>query len=358
MLRRLFPCASALLVLFAAPQASFSQAPPRTQALPAIDEEAFVAVGGVDQWVSIRGDDPINPVLLIVGGTSVDGPGTVMSPFVRTFGPWERQFTVVQWDTRGAGKTFAQAGQKVGADLTLDQIVSDGLELTERLRARLGKRKIIVLGVNFGSTVGVEMVERRPDLFAAYVGVGQIVENRAASERYAYERLLRLARAAHDDAALADLKLAGPDVWRQPRDPAKVAAFLRAREHYAPPAPNFAVVRDEVLHAPHWSMADALAIQAGMQASEAQLGQDWGEHFDFTHLGATIAVPVVLIQGAENDTAPTPAAKAWLGRIPAPSKTFDVIAGAGNHAIETHNAAVLDALVHDVRPLARGDAAP
>lgn len=315
-----------------------------------VDEQAFVVIGGIRQWVTIRGTDRANPVLLIVGGTQVDGPGAVMSPYVRTFLPWESNFTVVQWDPRGAGKTFVENGGVAGPDLTIEQLVQDGLELADYLRGRLGKSKIVLLGVNFGSTLGVKMIMARPDRFSAYVGAGQIVSNRAARERFGYDRLLRLATAAGDEAALADLRISGSDPWREPRDPARVAAFQRAGARYRPPNPANPMAI--ALSAPHWTRADLMAAQRAGVLSEQAMGQAWGETFDFSTLGPDLEVPVFVIQGADNDTAPTPMAQAWLERIHAPQKLFLAIPVAGNHAIETHTEAFLALLDQHVRPVA------
>lgn len=317
-----------------------------------VDEEQFLEIGGIRQWVTIRGDDRANPVLLIVGGNSVDGPGATMSYLLRTFQPWERDFTVVQWDPRDAGKTFVENGKAIGPDVTIDRMVQDGIEVAEDLRRRLGKRKIVLMGINFGSTLGVKMAMARPDVFSAYVGAGQIVRSRAEAERFGYARVLRLATAAHDEAALADLAISGPEPFRQPRDPAKVAAFVSAGAKYRPPNPDPAEKIKEAASAPNWTVPELMAAQAAMPAAEEKLGRDWGEHFDFDTLGPTLRVPVFVIQGEDNDTAPTPFAEAWLDKLKAPKKGFVAIPVAGNHAIETHGAAFLDALDKQVRPIA------
>ncbi|MET3666439.1 alpha/beta hydrolase [Caulobacter sp. 1776] len=315
-----------------------------------IDEEDFVQIGGIKQWVTIRGADRANPVLLIVGGTQVDGPGAILSPYVRTFQPWEKDFTVVQWDPRGAGKTFVANGGTIGPDLTIDRLVQDGLELSDDLRARLGKARIVLLGVNFGSTLAVKMVQAKPELFSAYVAAGQITKPRAEREQFGYERLLRLATAAKDEASLADLKLAGPDVWRQPRDPARVAAFQRVFVKYRPPVP--ANPMQEALSAPHWTMDELMAAQGAAARNEQVLGKAWGEGFDYASLGSNLKVPVFVIQGEEATSSPAPMAKAWLDGLTAPKKVFVTIPGAGNHALETHTAAYLDLLDQYVRPVA------
>lgn len=315
-----------------------------------VQEEGFVRIGGVEQWVTIRGEDRANPVILLVGGTGRDGPGTVFSPFTAAFRPWERDFTVAQWDMRGAGKTFARAGRRIGPDLTLDRLTADGLELTDYLRGRLGKRRIVLLGADFGSTVATRMALARPEAFAAYVGVGQASGNRAAVERAGYDRLVGLAKAHHDTAALGDLQVAGPDAWRPPRDPTRVAAFVRVSRRYHAPNPPDQI--GDVLTAPHWSLLDAYALRQGMFASEAAIGRDWAERFDFASLGPVFEVPVFVIQGDQRLDAPTPLAAAWFDRITAAEKRLVVIRGAGNHGLQTHGAEHLAALDRYVRPLA------
>ena len=75
-----------------------------------IDEASYVAIGGIEQWIKIRGEDRSNPVLLFLHG----GPGDVTNPWsFAFFAPWEKYFTVVQWDQRGAGKTLRKTGKAV-----------------------------------------------------------------------------------------------------------------------------------------------------------------------------------------------------------------------------------------------------
>ena len=76
--------------------------------------EAFVALNGVDQWVTIRGENRANPVLVLIGGAG-NAFGAPFSPFVRTFRPSEARYTLVQWDPQGCGKTFAKAGRQIPA---------------------------------------------------------------------------------------------------------------------------------------------------------------------------------------------------------------------------------------------------
>jgi pimeloyl-ACP methyl ester carboxylesterase len=86
-----------------------------------IVEQRFVRVGGIDQWIQLRGEDRANPVLLVLHG----GPGWPNAVFTLPLRPWERYFTVVQWDHRGAGKTLGRTGNANSGELTFDRRVAD-----------------------------------------------------------------------------------------------------------------------------------------------------------------------------------------------------------------------------------------
>lgn len=169
-----------------------------------INEAAFVRIGGIDQWMGIRGRDVHNPILLVLHG----GPGATTGPLAPRFLSWERDFTLVQWDQRGAGKTFGRSGP-LGLGVTIARMAQDGVEVTEFLRRRLHKEKVLLVGWSWGSILGVEMAKARPDLFYAYIGTGQIVNVRK-NYAFGYARLLDEARSRGDRQAAQDLEAIGP----------------------------------------------------------------------------------------------------------------------------------------------------
>ncbi len=359
------PALSALLATIAALQAGPAPAQPpalsptQTRAAEAfaiheatgIDEEQFIPINGADQWVTIRGRDRANPVILVIGGFGVDGPGAVASPFLGAFQSWEPFFTVVNWDMRGAGKTFVKANKTIDADLGVDLLVRDGLALTDELRRRLGKRKIVLLGTGFGTTVAARLVRDHPDRYVAYVANGQIADPRIVRETAAIAYVRDLAKAKGDSTALADLDLAGPHPFNEtPRDPKKVDAWMRGSASFRPRVP--ADQRGDVLSAPHWTVIDALTIRLGEDASEAKFGKAWGESYDYASIGGAYRVPIFLIQGDNDIDAPLALSKSWLGKVRAPAKSVTVIPGAGDHAIQTDPDAFLRVLRDQVRPLA------
>src|SRR5262252_8508641 len=132
-----------------------------------IEEASYITIGGIEQWVTIRGDDRRTPVLLLLHG----GPGDVQSPLVSTYAPYEKDFVLVQWDQRGAGRTYAKNG---ATNVTREQLIADGIDLAGQLRNRFPRAPLILFGHSWGSIIATGMAQQRPDLFTAYVGTGQV----------------------------------------------------------------------------------------------------------------------------------------------------------------------------------------
>src|SRR5919109_918885 len=136
-----------------------------------IDEQGHVSIGGIPQWIAIQGEDS-KPALLYLHG----GPGEAQSPFLNSFAPWRRDYTVINWDQRGAGKTFEKNGEGT-PDVTLRRLTEDAVEVTRHVLSRLGERKLVLVGQSFGAVLGLLVVRRAPELFRAFVATGQFVNN-------------------------------------------------------------------------------------------------------------------------------------------------------------------------------------
>lgn len=148
-----------------------------------LEVSKFVRIGGLDQWISIRGK-PTEPIILFLHG----GPGEAMSPFLDLFLPYEHDFAWAIWDQRGAGKTYGRNGGEATVGMDLEQFIRDTIELAVYLRQYLSQSKIILVGHSWGAALGLQVAKRRPDLFCAFVGTGQPVSNELgllSQERYA-----------------------------------------------------------------------------------------------------------------------------------------------------------------------------
>jgi pimeloyl-ACP methyl ester carboxylesterase len=145
--------------------------PGRTAPIPgpkAIASLERIRIGGVDQYILLRGNDTSLPVLLFLHG----GPGMPAMYLVHSFQrELENRFIVVHWDRRGAGKSYRE---DISNTLTTEQLVADTLELTEVLRARFHQDKLYLLGHSWGSYLGMLVIGRHPEFYKAYIGVGQL----------------------------------------------------------------------------------------------------------------------------------------------------------------------------------------
>jgi pimeloyl-ACP methyl ester carboxylesterase len=163
-----------------------------------------VRIGGADQWIAVRSEDTANPILLYLHG----GPGTSqLTSNRRNTRALERSFTVVDWDQRGAGKSYAAIRDV--ARMNIDQFVEDAQELTLHLLARFRQQRLVLVGHSWGSVIGVLTAAKYPELYHCYVGIGQIanmVEGEAASYRWTLEQ----ARRAHHRKAVRALEQMGP----------------------------------------------------------------------------------------------------------------------------------------------------
>ena len=161
-------------------------------------------IGGVDQWVMIRGRSVENPLLVILHG----GPGSSETALFRSFNAsLEEAFTVVYWDQRGAGRSYSRSIPAVS--MNIDRFVADLNELIDRLLARFGKPRVVILGHSWGSALGVLYANRFPAKVAAYVGVGQVADM-AASEAASYAFALAKAEERGHRKAAKALRAIGP----------------------------------------------------------------------------------------------------------------------------------------------------
>jgi pimeloyl-ACP methyl ester carboxylesterase len=308
-----------------------------------IDEAAYVQIGGIEQWITIRGEDRKNPVVLFLHG----GPGDVTNPWsFMIFAPWEKQFTVVQWDQRGAGRTLKKNGTAaLEATMTLDRMTQDGIELAEYLRKRLGKDKVIVVAHSFGSILGLRMVRAKPDLFSAYVGTGQVGDN-AKNYTAAFDALLQKATATRNQAAIDELKRVG----RPPYANGEGYGVQRKWANRFEGADGFlAGTLGIAMVAPGNSVQDINDSVDGQIFSGEKLVPQT-RVLGPAELGLEFAIPMFVFQGEEDFTTPTSLAAHFVESIKAPSKVFVPIKDGGHFAVFMRSNRFLQELVTRVRP--------
>lgn len=320
-------------------------------------QETFEAVlGGARQVVNVRGADRRNPLLVFVHG----GPGAVEMPMAWTFQrPWEDMFTVVQYDQRGAGRSFPlNDTTALKPTLTLERYRDDAIELIELLRRRYGQRRVVLLGHSWGSAVGLAVAAKRPDLLYAYVGMGQLIDWRE-NERVGYTWTLEQARVRRDPAAVRALEALAPYPGAGPLHIEQADAWRKWAIRYGALAAGRAdanfYFRSTRL-SPEYTPADRAAWGAGSLFTVTNL---WPRLSDVSFVGLTrLEVPVVLFLGRYDYTVPAPIAAAWMARLSAPAKRTVWFEHSAHLRMVEEPGRVLVHLVQDVLPLTRLDIRP
>jgi pimeloyl-ACP methyl ester carboxylesterase len=316
-----------------------------------VQEGMYVTIGGIDQWIQIRGEDRGNPVILFVHG----GPGGSTIPISSGWQPWEKYFTVVQWDQRGAGHTLRRSGEAVAATMTLTQMTQDGVELAEFLRAHLHKDRIILIGHSWGSFLGIHIAKQRPDLFYAYVGTGQVVGRQTFERQFdlIVTRLKALAEAANNTQALTELASISTSPGESMTKPDIVAKWAKALS--LPPIDAFRFVGPvPPPFMPELSLLDLYYWQRGLAFSATRLAGRNGPMLqsDLWSMGTDFSIPVFFFEGTADLITPIEPAYAYFEQIKAPRKKFVRFEG-GDHFIALDRPdEFLTQLIENVRPLA------
>ncbi len=272
-----------------------------------------VTLGGVKQWISIRGHDKRNPVLLFLHG----GPGSANLAKLRLQCPeLEEHFVVVTWDQRGAGKSQAAFAANT---LTVEQIVSDTHELILLLKARFGVAAVYLMGFSWGTAPGLLVAARYPADLYTYIGVGQIVSY-AEGERQSLAYVQGVARERNDGEALQALSAIDPayntadwyaQLMTQRTWLLKYGGVYRHADSYQHEALM-------LLRAPEYSLVD-FALWPG--ASARSLKTFWPAlmPLDLAEMVPEVQVPVYFISGRYDWNSPYPLVEAYFARLRAPA---------------------------------------
>lgn len=310
-----------------------------------------VRIGGIDQWVSVRGNSRDNPLLLMLHG----GPGWVSMPTSWYFQRgWEEYFTVVQWDQRGAGKTYAANDPAALAPtMTAERMIADTEEMVAWIREEFDQDRIFVLGHSWGTFLGVELAKRRPEWLHAYVGVGQLASG-PESERRGWQWTLERARQDGNEAAVEDLLALAP--YAEGTDPVALDDLMLQRKwlnHYGGMVYN----RDGGAH-------EAAAIALSPEYSDEDVRSVWKANaFSVEHLLSDVLlvdlaaltcleVPVVLFLGRHDMNVNSELAAQWLHRLRSPYRHAEWFEQSAHEVMNEEPGKFLVSLVQHVLPLA------
>ncbi|QGT98603.1 hypothetical protein SYNTR_0010 [Candidatus Syntrophocurvum alkaliphilum] len=287
----------------------------------AIIEE--VELGNMKQWITIRGKDTSNPVLLWLHG----GPGSPQMSLAHELdGKLEEEFIVVHWDQRGAGKS--NHSDFDDQTMTVNQFKNDAIDLIKYLQKRLNKDKIYLLGHSWGSQLGIELVNDSPEYFYAYIGVSQVVDSHRGV-KIAYDWLLEEIQHNNDQTSLNKLAKIGvpPYSHSQYRDFAQLVNLYGGNLdiHLS----KLALIS---VKAPEYTFLDYYHLINGMNRGGAPLHQN-GEMLSINTIKEipSVEIPIFFFNGKNDYNTPLVLVEEYLEMIKAPQKDLIIF----NHSSHT-----------------------
>ncbi len=291
-----------------------------------IEQEGFERIGGIDQWVAIRGRNRSRPAILFLHG----GPCDCQSPHLAAFAPWEERYVVAQWDQRGGGKTFEKDGRSA-PNMTVGQIACDAVEVAQHVIRETGASKLILVGHSWGALLGLRVIRLNPRLFYAFIGTGQPVSGAAIIDRLKSSAITR-AEAAGDTQAVTQLKtLSERDLLN---DESRFINILgKWREPFSQPDKAYLALPSAGLNG--FCLPALLPSLLDMDARSG---------------GYELPVPYFVIQGREDNRTPPDEARTFVDHVHAPTKGYTAIDG-GHFAFLTNPTGFLNALDRDMLQL-------
>ena len=283
-----------------------------------ISEKIFVDINGVKQGMFIKSKNINNPVLLYLHGGMPDYFLTEKYPT-----GLEDYFTVVWWEQRGSGISYT--ANIPPETLTLEQMISDTIEVTNYLRHRFGKEKIYMMAHSGGSFIGIQTVARTPELYYAYIGVAQIAYT-LESEKLAYDYMLEQFKANGNTSMIRKLEAAPvtmtdgvPDAYLALRDPAMhplgIGTMHEMNSHITG-------VFIPSLQSPEYTLNEKFHTWTAKAKSGVAILWDDMLAMDLRGKVTKLDIPIYFLEGIYDYTCNYTLAKDYFGKIDAPVKGF------------------------------------
>lgn len=290
-----------------------------------------VEINGVPQRITIRGNNLDNPVLLRVHG----GPGGPEPPVImRIFGnDLEDIFTVCYWEQRGAGPAYTT--DIPDSTISLTQIVDDGLAVVDYLKKELNRDKIYIEGISWGTAVSAFMVQKKPEAFHAYIGIGQMA-NQALSEQMSYDFVMDQALKNNDSLSINQLKQIGRPPYDEKTDAEMADACIIERsivDKFAPFQYQMKFDRKAFL------LDNGMTLKQKLKPPRSELDYPafyllWRTcfHVNLMRDVPTWEIPVYIMHGDNDHYTETSLAKEYLDSLEAPDKKWFLFDNA-THAV-------------------------
>lgn len=302
----------------------------RIQSQNGIDQELTINIGGIEQYLYIRGQHTGNPVILFLHG----GPGISMTPVLHTYQyEWEQDYTIVNWDQRNTGRTYflnKKNAADVLATLSADRLVEDIHEITLYLAKRFNQQSIIIMGHSWGTIIGTMFVQRYPELTKAYISISQIVHlNEGAALMAAEIRKKALVQGESKDAEILDRLQKGLHDSLKATEAAVLKMYKVAKKYISYVEDSFIFIKAGIV-SPYFSLRH-LTYFLKMEKLQAPLSK-YAMRYDLRKLPSNYHVPVIYMVG-EYDLHFNYLLEKYYPLMEAPYKKLITIPNAGHNVM-------------------------
>ncbi|KMY54330.1 proline iminopeptidase [Bacillus sp. FJAT-27231] len=294
----------------------FRRTTPKIKDINAISELRKIIIGGIEQWLLIRGENKNNPLLLLVHG----GPGAAQIGFNRDYQQdLEKHFIVVNWDQRGAGLSYSK---KIPTEtMNIPQFLNDLNELTIYLKKEFQKEKMFLIGHSWGSILGMLAVNKYPEHYFHYFGVSQVV-SMSEAEALSYDLLVKRANELNNEQAIKKLKEIGKPPWDNLK-------FDKVHQKYLEMlgggiSRDGKLVKDmakKLLKSKEYTIFDVVKLVNGQLFSMKAMINELRE-FDLKNEIKMVHVPITIIMGRHDLTVPPQPTQEFFNHLQAPSKEW------------------------------------
>jgi len=299
-----------------------------------IDEQLYVELGGIEQFIHIRGQNTSNPVIIFLHG----GPGfpiKYLSYYYQL--PIEEKYTIINWDQRGSGRTFYK---NCKMELSFDGLFKDLDELVSYAKQRFYKDKVIIIGQSWGSVLGSTYTVKHPENVIAYIGLGQITDF-DQGKVLAAERAIEFAEQSSNIEDVEILKETIEEFIKSKSvdeiDIANLETMIVTSLKYLKGKNEIEGLKQAYsgIVSPYMNIND---LKWFLNAANTQRIFDYEKElvnymyyeFDVFEMNTQFLVPVCFIQGSNDWITPTEMANDYLSKLNAPVKKMYSISGAGH----------------------------
>ncbi|MBU5426984.1 alpha/beta hydrolase [Tissierella pigra] len=314
LIKKVFKLTMVILVIFLLLVLLIPSRTPQNEGNNSIASIQKVEIGGIEQYIMIRGRDINNPILLFLHG----GPGYSQISYARKYQEeLEDNFIVVNWDQRGSGMSFSFNIPK--ETMNREQFIEDGKELIDYLCRKYNKEKIYLVGHSWGSELGLYIIDRYPEKITAFISIGQVV-NGIDNEVVSYDYVVEMAQKENNEKALEDLeKIGRPPYKKKVRDRATQRKWLGK---YGGVERKVNTLKDIILSSffsPEYTGIDGLKFALGNKFTADTM---WGHNndLDFMRDLPEVKVPIYFCVGRYDYNTPSILVEHYYNNIIAPKK--------------------------------------